>query len=122
MTWAISDRRPMLLPRVVLMAERLRGASAGGQPPAGLAPARPGARQHEQGLRMEIREPDGGQVGEALDTDVAAPPLREELPVERVEALELEEVVGAQEPPAHEPLSLRLHALGGQEVRQRAEV
>ena len=64
-TCAISDRRPMLLPRVVLMAERLRGASAGGQPPAGFAPARPGAGQHEQGLGVEIREPDCGQVGAA---------------------------------------------------------
>src|SRR3954470_16738775 len=99
MTCAISDRRPML--RVVLIGERLRGASAGGQPTAELTPARPRAGRDEQRLGLEVREPDSGQVGEALDADVARPPFREELPVERIEALELEDVVGEQAPAAH---------------------
>src|SRR3954454_1814910 len=96
MTCAISDRRPM--ERVVLIGRRLRGASAGGQRPASFTPARPGAGGHEQRLGMEVREPDRGQVDKALDADVTAPPCREEFPVERVEALELEDVVGEQEP------------------------
>src|SRR2546430_366447 len=87
MTCAISDRRPML--RVVLIRERLRGGSAGGQAPAGLAAARPGAGRHEQGLGVEICEADRGQVGEALDADVAAPPFRAELPGEREAPLRL---------------------------------
>src|SRR6478735_76575 len=96
MTCAISDRRPML--RVVLTAGRLRGASAGGQPPASLAPAPPRPWRHEQRLGVEVREPDRGQVREALDADVAAAPFREELAVERVEPLELEDVVGSRIP------------------------
>src|SRR3954469_4016553 len=120
MTCAISDRRPML--RVVLIRERLRGAAAGGQAPAGLAPARPGAGRDEQGLGVEIREADRRQVGEALDADVAAPPFREELPVERVEPLELEDVVDEQDPAADDSPDRRLRTVGSEEVRQRAEV
>src|SRR5215471_4639008 len=120
MTCAISDRRPML--RVVLTTERLRGASAGGQAAAGLTSARPRPRRDEQRLGMKVREPDRRQVREALDADVAAPPLREELPVERVEALELEDVVGQQNSTAHDPPDRRLHPLRSEEVRQRAEV
>ena len=88
---------------------------------AGLAPARPRAGRHEQRLGVEIREPDRGQVGEALDADVAAPPLREELPVERVEPLELEDVVGEQEPAAHEraaPASSRAPERGSRSARR----
>src|SRR5690242_19384957 len=107
MTCAISDRRPML--RVVLMGERLRGASAGGQAPAGLAPPRPRSGRYEQRLGMEVGEPDRGQVRESLDADVAAPPLREELAVERVEPLELEDVVGEQQATAHDPAGGRRH-------------
>src|SRR5213079_2167169 len=115
-----SDRRPML--RVVLMAERLRGASADGQAAAGLAPARPRAGRNEQRLSMEVCEPDRGQIREAFDADVAAAPLREELPVERVEALELEDVVGEQDPAAHDSPDGRRHPFRSQEIRQRAEV
>src|SRR5215467_14328863 len=100
MTCAISDRRPML--RVVLMADRLRGAPAGSQA-AGLPPARPPCGQEEQRLGMEVCEPDRGQVGEALDADVAPAPLREKLPAEGVETLKLEGVVGEQEPAADDP-------------------
>src|SRR5262249_21366291 len=105
MTCAISDRRPML--RVVLTADRLRGASAGGQAAAGRAPARPRPGRHEQRLGTEVREPDRREVREALDADVAAPPLREELAVERVEAFELEAVVGEQQAAADQPAHRR---------------
>src|SRR5215467_9621594 len=120
MTWAISDRRPML--RVVLMSDRLRGASARGQTAASLTSARPRPRRNEQRLGMEVRKPDRWQIREALDADVAAPPLREELPVERVETLELEDVVGEQNAAAHDPLGRRRHPVGSDEVRERAEV
>src|SRR3954454_15516644 len=71
---------------------------------------------------MEVREPDRGQVDEALDADVTAPPFREEFPVERVEALELEDVVGEQEPTSHDPPDGRRHPFRSQEIRQRAEL
>ena len=71
---------------------------------------------------MEIRETDRGEVTEALDADVAAPPFRKELPVERVEPLELEDVVDEQDPAADDPPDRRLHSLGSEEVRQGAEV
>src|ERR1700756_3105032 len=122
MTWAISDRRPMLRVVFVLTAERLRGAPAGGQAAAGFPPARPRAGRDEQSLRVEIGEADGRQIREPLDADVAAPPLREELPVERVEPLELEDVVGEQQPTADEAAARRRHPVRREEVRPGAEV
>src|SRR5205085_10859238 len=62
------------------------------------------------------------QVDKALDADVTAPPFREEFPVERVEALELEDVVGEQEPASHDSPDGRRHPFRSQEIRQRAEV
>src|SRR5256714_11092283 len=90
--------------------------------PAGLAPPCPEAGRDEQRLGMEVGEPDCRKVSQALDADVAATPLREELPIEGVQPLELEHVVGEQEPAANEPADRRLHALRREEVRERAEV
>src|SRR6185369_9722888 len=59
---------------------------------------------------------------ETLDADVAAPPVREELAVERVETLELEGVVGEEYPAAHGPPDRRRDPLRREEVRERAEV
>ena len=66
--------------------------------------------------------PTAGRSVKPLDADVAAPPFREELAVERVEPLELEDVVGEQQPAAHEPAQRRRRPLRREEVGQRAEV
>src|SRR5919206_2141232 len=100
MTCAISERRLML--RVVLTPNRLRGLASPG----------PRSRRNEQRLRMEVGEPDRRQIREALDADVAAPPLREELPVERVEPLELEDVVGHEQDAPEQLLRQARRAFG----------
>jgi hypothetical protein len=43
---------------------------------------------------MQVREPDERQVGQLLDAEIPRPPFGEELAVERVQTLELEDVVG----------------------------
>src|SRR5581483_5267346 len=88
----------------------------------GAAAARPRARRDEQRLGVEVREPDGRDVGEALDADVAAAPLREELAVERVEPLELEDVVGEEQPAPHEASPPARRAFRGDDVGEGAEV
>src|SRR5579884_555405 len=123
MTCAISDRRPMLLVLVLTpTGYAARRLVSGRRAAAGLASAGPRAGRDEQRLGVEVGEPDRGQVREALDADVAAPPLREELAVEGVEALELEDVVGEQEHAADEPVDGRRHPVGSEEVGERAEV
>src|SRR5579875_3904254 len=93
---------------------------SGGGAAARLARPRPG--RDEQRLGVEIREPDGRQVGEALDADVAAAPLGEELAVEGVEPLELEDVVGEQQRAPDEALDRRRGPLAHEEVGEGAEV
>src|SRR5579862_3803561 len=95
---------------------------SGGRAAASLATSRPPARRDEQRLRVQVGKAYRRQVCETLDADVPAPPLGEELAVERVEPLELEHVVGQQETAANEPAQRRLHALRREEVGQRAEV
>ena len=67
---------------------------------------------------MTVHEGDGRQVGVALEAEVTRSPLREELPAEAVEALDLEEAVAAQQQPAQQPVAV----LGAQHASEQREV
>ena len=59
----------------------------------------PGAGRNEQRLGLQVGEAGEREVAPPLEAEVAAPPVREELAVEAVQALDLEEAVCLQEPP-----------------------
>ena len=82
----------------------------------------PGAGRGEQRLGMQVGEPGERQVAPALEAEVAPPPVREELAVEAVQALELEEPVGLQQRPAQRARPEPGVVVGAQEVGEHREV
>src|SRR6266511_4005634 len=82
----------------------------------------PRARRCKQGLGLQVGEPDDREIGQALDADVARPPLREELAVEVVQALELEQPVEPEQDEPKRPPSKRRGAVRAQQVGEDGEV
>ena len=71
---------------------------------------------------MEVGEPGQWQVSPPLEAEVPAAPVREELTVEAVQALELEEPVALQERPAKHARPERRVLVGTHEVGEDREV
>src|SRR5206468_3715056 len=66
--------------------------------------------------------PDERQVAQPLDAQVPGPPLRMELAAERVQPLELEDIVGCEQHAPERAARDRARALALDEVREGAEV